>query len=153
MQKEYDNLETSGHGVWLIFLQTKRLVIALAVEHVMHLHQMDVSAAYLNGELQDDAYMRQPEGFVDANHPKRILKLHKSLYGLKQSGLSFFDILVMEIERDGKTGNVSIGYKQYFEGLLHEYGMQDCKPNATLEVGFQTKSDRNDCGQVDKTCY
>ncbi|XP_068142548.1 uncharacterized protein [Drosophila tropicalis] len=60
----------------------------------------------------------------------------------------------MEIERDGKTGNVSIGHKQYIEGLLHEYGMQDCKPNATpLEVGFQTKCDSDDCGQVDKTRY
>jgi len=63
-----------------------RLVIALAVEYKMFMHQMDVSAAYLNSDLQDVGYMRQPEGFVDTAYPKRVLRLHKSLYGLKQSG-------------------------------------------------------------------
>lgn len=63
-----------------------RLVIALAVEHGMYIHQMDVSSAYLNGDLHDVVYMRQPEGFIDEQHPQRVLRLHKSLYGLKQSG-------------------------------------------------------------------
>jgi len=63
-----------------------RLVIALAVENKMFMHQLDVSAAYLNGDLQDVVYMRQPQGFVDTAYPKRVLRLHKSLYGLKQSG-------------------------------------------------------------------
>jgi len=52
----------------------------------MFMHQMDVSSAYLNSELHDVVYMRQPEGFIDQQFPRRVLRLHKSLYGLKQSG-------------------------------------------------------------------
>lgn len=58
------------------------LVIALAVEYKMYMHQMDVASAYLNSELTDVIYMKQPEGFVDKSYPERMLKLHKSLYGL-----------------------------------------------------------------------
>ena len=63
-----------------------RLVVALAVEHGIYLHQMDVSSAYLNGDLHDEVYMRQPPHFEDRKHPGKVLKLKKSLYGLKQSG-------------------------------------------------------------------
>lgn len=63
-----------------------RMIIALAAEHQLFLHQMDMSSAYLNGELSEDVYMRQPEGFVSEEYPNRVLKLKKSLYGLKQSG-------------------------------------------------------------------
>lgn len=66
--------------------ETIRMILALAVEHKMHLHQLDVVTAYLNGNLQDVIYMQQPEGFVDKQHPNQVLRLHKSLYGLKQSG-------------------------------------------------------------------
>lgn len=50
----------------------------------MHLHQIDVVTAYLNGELHDEIYMQQPEGFE--LHPNKVLRLQKSLYGLKQAG-------------------------------------------------------------------
>ena len=63
-----------------------RLVVALAVEHEIYLHQMDVSSAYLNGDLHDTVYMKQPPYFEDRNCPDKIVKLKKSLYGLKQSG-------------------------------------------------------------------
>lgn len=63
-----------------------RLLVALAVEHELYMHQMDVSSAYLNGELDDEVYMAQPEHFVDDQHPNLVLKLKNSLYGLKQSG-------------------------------------------------------------------
>ncbi|CAD7003740.1 unnamed protein product [Ceratitis capitata] len=65
---------------------TIRLVIALACEYNLHLHQLDVSSAYLNSELQDDVYVKQPENFVNEQFPNRVLKLNKALYGLKQSG-------------------------------------------------------------------
>lgn len=42
-----------------------RLLVALAVEHQLYMPQMVVTAAYLNGELDEEVYMVQPEGFVD----------------------------------------------------------------------------------------
>ena len=46
---------------------------------------MDVNSAYLNGEIVEDIYMKQPEGFVNPDYPNKVCKLRKSLYGLKQS--------------------------------------------------------------------
>lgn len=57
---------------------TIRLVIALEVKHGMYIHQMDVSSAYLNGDLHDVVYMRQHEGFINEQNPQRVLRLHKN---------------------------------------------------------------------------
>lgn len=66
--------------------ESLRLLFAIAVEMDYHIHQVDVSTAYLNGELDEEIYMEQPEGFVDEKHPDFVCKLNRSLYGLKQSG-------------------------------------------------------------------
>ncbi|GMF82131.1 unnamed protein product [Phytophthora fragariaefolia] len=46
---------------------------------------MDVKTAFLNGWLNEDIYMVQPDGYVDEAHPDFVCKLKRSLYGLKQS--------------------------------------------------------------------
>ena len=63
-----------------------RAVLAIANQHNMELHQMDVNSAYLNGDIDADIYMRQPEGFIDSDNPNKVCKLRKGLYGLKQGG-------------------------------------------------------------------
>nr|GFB67197.1 Gag-Pol polyprotein [Tanacetum cinerariifolium] len=47
------------------------------------IYQMDVKTAFLNGELKEEVYVSQPEGFVDPDHPTHIYRLKKALYGLK----------------------------------------------------------------------
>ena len=64
---------------------TLRTLLALANANDWEIHQMDVTTAYLNGELDCDVYMEQPIGFVDLEHSDYVCKLGKSLYGLKQS--------------------------------------------------------------------
>ena len=44
---------------------------------------MDVKIAFLNGNLTEDVYMMQPEGFVNPTNAGKIFKLQKSIYGLK----------------------------------------------------------------------
>jgi len=46
---------------------------------------MDVKTVFLNGELQEEVYVSQPEGFVDRTRPDRVYILDKALYGLKQA--------------------------------------------------------------------
>ena len=62
-----------------------RTFLALANEHDLEIHQMDVKTAFLNGELDYDIYMSQPEGFINEDKPNHVCKLRKSIYGLKQS--------------------------------------------------------------------
>jgi hypothetical protein len=66
-------------------IATIRTLIALASIYNFEIHQMDVKTAFLNGELEEDIYMHQPEGFVMPNHERKVCKLIKSLYGLKQA--------------------------------------------------------------------
>ena len=62
-----------------------RTLLALVNQHNLELHQMDVKTAYLNGNLEEELFMKQPKGFVNKSHPELVCKLKKSLYGLKQS--------------------------------------------------------------------
>ena len=62
-----------------------RMLIALAAVYGLEIHQMDVKKAFLNGELEEEIYIEQPEGFVVPGKEKKVCKLIKSLYGLKQA--------------------------------------------------------------------
>ncbi|KAD7479019.1 hypothetical protein E3N88_02155 [Mikania micrantha] len=66
-------------------ISTIRLLIALASIHKLLIHQMDVKTAFLNGELEEEVYMKQPKGFVLPGQENKVCKLIKSLYGLKQA--------------------------------------------------------------------
>ena len=62
-----------------------RTLIAIASLNNMEIHQMDVKTAFLNGELDEEIYMEQPEGFAVQGQENKVCKLVKSLYGLKQA--------------------------------------------------------------------
>jgi hypothetical protein len=66
-------------------LTTIRVLLALAASHGLLVHQMDVKTAFLNGELDEEIYMDQPDGFVIEGQRGKVCKLLKSLYGLKQA--------------------------------------------------------------------
>lgn len=78
-----------------------RTVIALAVQNGLKLHQMDVTTAFLNGELEDKVYMKQPEGFVDKDRYHLVCKLKCSIYGLKQSLRCWNSALDVKLSRIG----------------------------------------------------
>jgi hypothetical protein len=64
-------------------LTTIRVLLSLAALHGLLIHQIDVKTAFLNGELEEEIYMTQPDGFVVEGHEDKVCKLYKSLYGLK----------------------------------------------------------------------
>jgi hypothetical protein len=71
--------------------ESMRLLLALSTVLDLHLHQMDVSTAFLNGVLRESIYMRQPMGFH--NGSKLVCKLEKSLYGLKQAPRIWYEVI------------------------------------------------------------
>lgn len=77
----------------VIRYETIRMLFAIAAEKELCMHQVDISNAYLNSTLEETVYMKQPENFVDEDHPTRVLKLQKAIYGLKQSGRSWNNTL------------------------------------------------------------
>jgi hypothetical protein len=62
-----------------------RLILAIAAIEDLHIHSIDISNAYLNGELEEEIYMKQPEGY-HVGDPDCVCHLKKGLYGLKQAG-------------------------------------------------------------------
>lgn len=66
-------------------LETVRIILALSNQYNFHLAQLDVKTAFLNGFIDEELFMHQPEGFSDKHNPEYVCKLKKSLYGLKQA--------------------------------------------------------------------
>ena len=62
-----------------------KILLSLANVEGWEVHQMDVKTAFLNSELEEDIYVKQPDGFQNKKFPDYVWKLKKALYGLKQS--------------------------------------------------------------------
>jgi hypothetical protein len=82
------NMQTQGEDYTETFApvmkyQSLRTILALACEEGMHVHQMDVKTAFLNGELEEEVYMEQPDYMVQQEN--KVWKLKRALYGLKQA--------------------------------------------------------------------
>ncbi|GKD63255.1 retrovirus-related pol polyprotein from transposon TNT 1-94, partial [Tanacetum coccineum] len=82
-QEEGIDFEESFEPVACI--EAIRIFIANAASKNMTIYQMDVKTTFLNGELKEEIYVSQPEGFVDPDHPTYVYRLKKALYGLKQA--------------------------------------------------------------------
>jgi hypothetical protein len=65
-------------------LTTIHILLSLATSHGLLIHQMDVKTIFFNGELEEEIYMTQLDGFVVKGQEDKVCKLVKSLYGLKQ---------------------------------------------------------------------
>nr|GEZ00996.1 retrovirus-related Pol polyprotein from transposon TNT 1-94 [Tanacetum cinerariifolium] len=66
-------------------LEAIRIFLAYAAQKNMVVYQMDMKTAFLNGNLREEVYVSQPDGFVDQDNPNHVYKLKKALYGLKQA--------------------------------------------------------------------
>ncbi|GJZ18579.1 retrotransposon protein, putative, ty1-copia subclass [Tanacetum coccineum] len=70
-------------------IKSIRIMLTIAAFHDYEIWQMDVKTTFLNGKLTKDVFMAQPEGFENEKYPKRVYKLQKAIYGLKQASRSW----------------------------------------------------------------
>nr|GFC87166.1 retrovirus-related Pol polyprotein from transposon TNT 1-94 [Tanacetum cinerariifolium] len=82
-QEKGINFEKSFPPV--VRIEAIRIFIANFISKNMIIYRMDVKITFLNGELKEEAYVSQPQGFVDLDHPTHVYRLKKALYGLKHA--------------------------------------------------------------------
>ncbi|GJS72523.1 retrovirus-related pol polyprotein from transposon TNT 1-94 [Tanacetum coccineum] len=88
-------------------LEAIRIFLTFAAHMNMVVYQMDVKTAFLNGNLREEVYVSQPDGFVDPDNPNHVYKLKKALYGLKQAPRAWYDMLSsFLISQDFSKGSV-----------------------------------------------
>nr|GEU93527.1 retrovirus-related Pol polyprotein from transposon TNT 1-94 [Tanacetum cinerariifolium] len=139
-------------------LEAIRIFLAYAAHKNMVVYQMDMKTAFLNGNLREEVYVNQPDGFVDPDNPNHVYKLKKALYGLKQALRVWYDMLSsFLISQDFSKGSVDptmficrndnelllisksprgifINQSKYALESLKKYGFESCDPMDTPMV-------------------
>ena len=69
----------------VVRMETIRSVLAVAAQFQLPVYQLDVKSVFLNGELQEEVYVEQPQGYIKKGQEKKVYRLYKALYGLKQA--------------------------------------------------------------------
>nr|GEV29494.1 hypothetical protein [Tanacetum cinerariifolium] len=121
-------------------LEAIRIFLAYATHKNMVVYQMDVKTTFFNGNLREEVYISQPDGFVNLDNPNHVYKLKKALYELKQA------------LRACPRG-IFINQSKYALESLKKYGFESCDPVDTLMVE-KSKLDEDRKGKaVDPSHY
>ncbi|GJY04078.1 putative ribonuclease H-like domain-containing protein [Tanacetum coccineum] len=88
-------------------IEAIRLFLAFASFMGFIVYQMDIKSAFLYGTIDEEVYVSQPPGFVDPDHPKKVYKVVKALYGLHQAPRAWYATLSTFLEKHGyKRGTI-----------------------------------------------
>ncbi|GJT97194.1 zinc finger, CCHC-type containing protein [Tanacetum coccineum] len=125
-------------------ISTIRLLIAMASIHNLIIHQMDVKTTFLNGELDEDVYMNQPQGFIMLGNENKVCKLIKSLYGLKHAPKQWHQKFDEVILSNGYLLNQADkwGVDMTKEFLSSKFSMKDME-EANVILGIRIKHESN----------
>ena len=77
------------------------MIIALAVKKSWLIYQLDVKYAFLHRELSEDLFVEQPKGYEQKGNEHKVYKLHKTLYGLKQTPQAWFNCIEAYFTHEG----------------------------------------------------
>lgn len=103
-----------------------KMLLALANQNGWNIRQLDIKTAFLNADIgETEVFLRQPDGFINKDHPEYVWKLNKSIYGLKQSPRNWYTMLssflislgfqpstadpCIYIRGDAKTNHIFVG--------------------------------------------
>ena len=82
---EQEEVNFDDAFVPVVWMESIRLLLALAAQEGWRVHHMDIKSAFLNGDLKEEVYVHQPSGFVIPGKENKVLRLRKALYGLRQA--------------------------------------------------------------------
>ncbi|GJR92419.1 retrovirus-related pol polyprotein from transposon TNT 1-94 [Tanacetum coccineum] len=122
------------------------------------IYQIDVKTAFLNGPLNEEVYVAQPDGFIDPHHPEKVYRLKKALYGLKQAPRAWYDELLNFLMSKGlqihqSTRDIFINQGKYALEILKKHGIDKCDSIGTL-MTTKPKLDADLSGSpIEKTKY
>jgi transposase InsO family protein len=142
---------------------TFRFLLIDAAARDRELMQMDVKTAYLNAPMDEEVYMRQPEGFIDAARPHAVCLLIKSLYGTKQAGANWNKEVNSFITRElGYTrsqcdpclyhrvsrsgGSMLLGL--FVDDIISSFDAADAAEWSELKAAFMSKYESKDLGEA-----
>nr|GEW47730.1 hypothetical protein [Tanacetum cinerariifolium] len=125
-------------------LEAIRIFLAYAAHKNMVVYQMDVKTAFLNGNLREEVYVSQPDGFVDQDNPNHVYKLKNALYGLKQA-------LRLQISQSPRC--IFINQSKYALELLKKYDFESCDPVDTPMVEKSKLDEDKEGKAVDPSHY
>ncbi|GKE39366.1 retrovirus-related pol polyprotein from transposon TNT 1-94 [Tanacetum coccineum] len=133
-----------------------RIFLAFAAHMNMVVYQMDVKTAFLNGNLQEEVYVSQPNGFVDPDNPNHVYKLMKALYGSVDPTM-FIRRQVKELLLDYKSLKVPeaslLTSQKYALESLKKYGFDSCDPVDTPMVEKSKLDEDKEGKSVDPSHY
>eukprot|EP00253_Pinus_taeda_P003512 PITA_03512 len=136
--------------------------------------QMDVKSAFLNGDLEEEVYIEQPDGFILGNDPNLVCRLKKDLYddiifGSNEEAMSQSFTLVMQKEFEmsmlgeltyflglqiqKNEGGIFLSQTKYLKQTLKKYGMEDAKPVCTPMVTGCSLSANDESAAVHQPTY
>jgi hypothetical protein len=103
----------------VVKMSSIRVVLSLAAKMNLEIEQLDVKTAFLHGDLEEEIYMEQPEGFSAKGKEHLVCRLKKSLYGLKQAPRLWykkFDSFMVDHGYDRTTSDHCVFVKKFFDG-------------------------------------
>eukprot|EP00253_Pinus_taeda_P013834 PITA_13834 len=149
------------------------MFLALSSFQKFKIFQMDVKSAFLNGDLEEEVYIEQPDGFILGNDPNLVCRLKKALYddiifGSNEEAMSQNFALVMKKEFEmsllgeltyflglqiQQNGGIFLSQTKYLKHILKKYGMEDAKPVCTPMVTRCNLSENDESTAVHQPTY
>eukprot|EP00253_Pinus_taeda_P034044 PITA_34044 len=136
------------------------------------IHQMDVKTTFLNGVIEEEVYIEQPEGFETHEKKSHVCRLKKALYRLKQGPRAWiigdckknlatkFDMkdlglmhYFLGLEVSQQKGEIFLGQGRYTREILKRFRMKHCRPMATPVITNWKNIDASEDKDVDPTLY
>ncbi|KAK9122098.1 hypothetical protein Syun_019715 [Stephania yunnanensis] len=178
---QIDGVDFSDTFALVARLDTIKLLLAIAAQKGWKAYQLDVKFAFLNGLLEEEIYVDQPEGFAIKGHEDEVDLLKKALYGPKQAPRAWYSridehlmklgfkkspseatlyikdlgemayFLRMEIKQ--KQNEFFVCQKKYAREILKKFRMENCKEVATPMCQKEKLSKNDEAGRVDETIF